>query len=132
MSLLISISIMYYSMIHGIHPELVESIVTVESRGNPNATGSLGEIGLMQIRKEYWKGPMNLYEPELNIAIGTKKLKKLKKYSKQLGSYYFVSWNLGPTGALRYNKNRPIKKFTYAKKVDKVFNSRVILAEMRF
>lgn len=129
MSLILSISIMYYSMIHNINPKLIESIIEVESKGNPRATGSLGEVGLMQIRPEYWKGPMSLYEPELNIAIGTKKLNKLKKYSKQLGSYYFVAWNLGPTGALKYNKKRAIKKFVYARKVDKVYNSKVLIAE---
>jgi soluble lytic murein transglycosylase len=69
---------------HHIDPDLVRAVIWQESKFNPNAVGSKGEVGLMQIRPE--KGAVTdwekrhkqkikcrgiLFRPELNIEIGT-------------------------------------------------------------
>lgn len=130
MTLILTITIMIHSMAHGVNPQLVESIIEVESKFNPNMTGSIGEIGLMQIRKEYWKGPLNLYEPELNIGVGISMLSKLKKYQPKFGNHYYVAWNLGVAGAAKYSKKRKLKQFSYAKKTDLIYNKKVLLASI--
>ena len=68
---------------HDIDPCLVKAIIYRESRFNQNARGSKGEIGLMQIRKDFsaedWSREFNmgipsegvLFSPEMNIEIGT-------------------------------------------------------------
>lgn len=73
--------------------ERVAAIVAVESAGNPDAKGSAGEIGLMQLLTpaiqdvyEQWGQSyelklltgINFYDPELNIALGTAYLAILK------------------------------------------------------
>jgi soluble lytic murein transglycosylase len=67
---------------HGIDYRLLKAVVWRESRFNQNARGRLGEIGLMQIRKEYsaedWsrvnKIPIAsegiLFNPSMNIEVG--------------------------------------------------------------
>lgn len=130
MTLLLMITISLHSMVHGVNPQLVESIIEVESKFNPDMTGSIGEIGLMQIRKEYWQGPLNLYNPEMNIGVGISMLAKLKKLKPRLGEYYYVAWNLGPTGAIKYSKKKKLKQFSYAKKTDLVYNKKVLLASI--
>lgn len=117
MKIMILVWIQFFSNQYGVDPILVESIVAQESNYNPKATGSIGEIGLMQIRKEYLTNPQTYYDPYLNLKEGVKRLAELKRLEKHLGPYWFTAWNLGPTGALELNKNGNIKNFPYAKKV---------------
>lgn len=127
MTLLLSITILINSMANGVDSQLVESIIKVESEFDSTKTGTIGEIGLMQIRKEYWQGPLNLYEPELNIGVGTQMLSKLKRLQPTLGKHYYVAWNLGATGAKRFNKKKHISKFTYAEKVTQQLKTKMLL-----
>ncbi len=78
----------------GIPVKRIASHIAVESAGDPDATGSIGEIGLMQLtngayqefKKRYapnfsfgWGfGKSPLYEPRTNIFIGTGYLRILK------------------------------------------------------
>ena len=71
---------------------LVKALIWKESRFNPNTVGSKGEIGLMQIMPnssvkdwtEYTKRKIPhrgvLFNPQLNIEIGTWYLAKSKKH----------------------------------------------------
>lgn len=119
MDFLLLAQIWYYATINGLDPNLVQSIVEVESSYRPHVTGGDGEIGLMQMKPYYLPGPLThkLYEAETNLAIGCQELAKLKRLKPQLGDYWFVAWNLGPTGALRYSKRNDISRFAYAQKV---------------
>lgn len=63
-----------------IPPKIVTSIIGVESEGNINATGQVGEQGLMQIYPKYWRGVFpecgdNLYDPITNVCYGVSILK---------------------------------------------------------
>lgn len=109
--------ILFLSNNHKVDPYLVTAIVEVESSFNANTTGSIGEIGLMQIRKEYLSKKINYYDPINNLKAGVPMLASLKRLKKKLGKYWFCSWNLGPTGAIRYNRRKGLKNFKYCKKV---------------
>ena len=116
--------------------QLVPCVIQVESGGDPNAVGSSGEIGLMQISpivyKEWeqhqmwtYKEPkIIMFNPEWNRTIGTWYLRRLKdhyipknKYSVEL---LLACYNAGPT---RMRKNgwdwhkAPKSTLYYIKKV---------------
>jgi soluble lytic murein transglycosylase-like protein len=67
---------------HGIPVSLARAVVRIESNFRPNARGSAGEIGLMQIKPAtarmmgYSGGAKGLYDPETNIRWGMKYLAK--------------------------------------------------------
>ena len=117
MKVMILVWIQFFSTQHGVDPMLVEAIVAQESSYNPKATGGIGEIGLMQIRKEYLDDPKAYYDPYLNLKEGIKRLAELKRLEKQLGPNWFVAWNLGATGALEFHKAHGIKNYPYSRDV---------------
>lgn len=59
---------------------LIAAVIEVESSGNPDSTGTVGEVGLMQVKCETAKDMgypwecKRLYLPELNILYGAKYL----------------------------------------------------------
>lgn len=75
------------SRLYGIPRKRIASIISQESQGDPDATGGIGEMGLMQLtpgayaefKKRYAKdfsfgvgfGKSPLYEPRTNIFVGT-------------------------------------------------------------
>jgi soluble lytic murein transglycosylase-like protein len=104
---MISALISVNSFFYGIDKKIAHGIVYTESRYKPNATGSIGEKGLFQVRKEYLAYPLDLYDPEINIHYGLSYLSRLKsrlhpKYKKK----YVIAYNRGTTGLLRLVKKR--------------------------
>lgn len=59
-------------------PALVAAVISVESNFRPNATGSIGERGLMQLHPKFFPNP-ELYDPQLNLEVGIKHLTNIKK-----------------------------------------------------
>lgn len=81
----------------GIDPELAVAIAKTESQLRVNAVGSLGEVGLFQLRPEYHKIG-NVHE---NIKTAIKYLAEIKrKYEPSHGDAWFIFYNLG----LNYSK----------------------------
>jgi hypothetical protein len=62
---------------YNIDPNVVLAIIEIESSFNPKATGSIGEIGLMQLHPKYF--PNAKYEIEANIEVGVQHLLYWKK-----------------------------------------------------
>jgi hypothetical protein len=60
----------------GLPPDVADAVVHVESRYSPGATGSVGEVGLMQVRPEtaamlgHAGGLTELFQPETNVRYG--------------------------------------------------------------
>ena len=94
---------------------LVEAVVQIESAGNPNLVGSVGERGLMQIRENTWREvtrrhfgqaiPFDrAFEAELNRRVGRLYLGELQdflyrhrdEWSADMRSLLFASYNAGP------------------------------------
>ncbi|MGI6143631.1 MAG: lytic transglycosylase domain-containing protein [bacterium] len=79
-----------YSRQFGVDPYLVTAVIRVESKYYPRALSSMGAVGLMQIMPEtgQWVAenlgledftPDSLYDPEINICIGTWYLASLQQ-----------------------------------------------------
>ena len=74
--------IAHYASAYGVPVSLAEAVIQVESSYRPNARGSAGEIGLMQIKPAtarlmgYSGSNDGLFHPETNIKFGMKYLAK--------------------------------------------------------
>ncbi|MGZ5279142.1 MAG: lytic transglycosylase domain-containing protein [Pseudobdellovibrionaceae bacterium] len=101
-------------------PVFVMALIRTESNFNPLALGSVGEIGLMQIRPETaewmakrakikWKGEKTLKDPIQNIRIGVAYMAYLRDHFDNKAYKYLSAYNVGP-GKLKKmfeNANRP-------------------------
>lgn len=93
---------------HDFDPVFVMAVIRTESSFNPLAKGSVGELGLMQLRPETaewiaqkaglrWKGPKTLKDPVQNIRIGVAYLAFLRDYFDSAAYKYLSAYNVGPT-----------------------------------
>lgn len=115
--------------INGVDPLLVASVAIVESGMDVNKIGEVGEIGILQIRPQYYP-KFNLFNPEVNIKVGVAILKEAQKRCKYKDNMKFIiCYNHGITGG---NKIKYPKKDKYylniLRQYDKLIN---VLAESR-
>jgi soluble lytic murein transglycosylase-like protein len=93
------------SVNQNVDPYLVAAIAKHESQLNTNAVGAHGEIGLMQLRPQYFAEPgeeYRLFEPDVNIRLGIRYLKKARSACRHKEGYSFlVCYNSGVTGGNR-------------------------------
>jgi soluble lytic murein transglycosylase-like protein len=102
---------------NGVDPNLALAIATIESGLNPNAVGSLGELGVFQLRPNFH--PVIKGDVRNNIDVATKYLARLQKQCSRMGSAFFVCYNHGP-----YSKVQYPKKTKYYAKVTKELSRR--------
>jgi soluble lytic murein transglycosylase len=87
-------------------PKLVMAVIHIESRGNAFARSPVGALGLMQVMPATgeelaanlelpWSGPHALFDPILNVRLGTAYLKQLER---RFGSTKtaLAAYNAGP------------------------------------
>ena len=89
---------------YGIPPKLVQSIIQVESQGNPKAISPSGALGLMQLMPEVIKacGVVDPFDPLANILAGVRHLNYLLlEFSGNL-SLALAAYNAGPNAVRRY------------------------------
>lgn len=109
-----------YAKSHGVPVSLAHAVVRVESNYRPNARGSAGEIGLMQIKPAtarmmgYSGSAKGLYDPETNIKYGMKYLAAAHKLGGGTTCGTILKYNAGH-GAKRMN---PVSK-AYCGKVQR-------------
>ena len=94
---------------------LVQSIIQIESQGNPRMVGSKGERGLMQIMEGTWRDvsgsiygdPVSFtkaFDPEINTQVGKAYLSQLQRvlfthkarWNADFRSLLLASYNAGP------------------------------------
>ncbi len=97
---------------YGFSPELVLSIIYVESSFNPKAISPAGAYGLMQINYSVWKNELNIdfnkiFDIEYNIDLG---LRILKHYYEKSNGDIMKALYL-------YNNGYKYDNFSYNNKV---------------
>lgn len=88
---------------HGVDEDLVREVVRAESNFNPYAVSGAGAKGLMQLmdRTAQAMHVRNVYDPEENLAGGTKYLKNLlERFDGNIG-VALAAYNAGPTRVSR-------------------------------
>ena len=107
---------------HGVEPALVKAVVWRESWFNPNAKGTSGEVGLMQIMKDTasdWataqRVPMfthhQLFDPMLNTDCGAWYLRKLLMRYRGTDNpvvYALAAYNAGPGRVAKWSQGSAV------------------------
>lgn len=95
---------------YGICPELIMAVCEHESNWNPDAVGTLGDTGLMQIVPKYhgermqYLGVTDLTDPYSNILVGADYLAELATKYEDVAEALMV-YNMGKEKAEKlYNK----------------------------
>lgn len=118
---------------HKIDPIFLVSIIKTESSFNPNARGTSGEIGLMQLlpatAKDIafqislpWKGHKTLENPINNIKIGAAYISQLRDLFERKPLRYISAYNSGPGRILKIEEGDKVPKF-YKSKVLRNYES---------
>ncbi len=92
---------------HGLAPDLVMAVIEVESAGYHLAQSHVGALGLMQLLpatgKELagklgieWKGPDTLFDPIINVRLGTAYLRQLADRYDGDVNIALAAYNWGP------------------------------------
>jgi soluble lytic murein transglycosylase len=104
---------------YGIAPELIKAVVWRESKFNPDARGSSGEYGLMQIQEtaaNEWAAamknndfkPEHLLNPKTNLLAGAWYLSKWSNRAPHTDDprpFALAAYNAGPTKAREWSKD---------------------------
>ena len=100
------------AQLHGVAPELVASVIAVESNFNPNAVSWRSARGLMQLMPQTAArfGVTKVFDPQQNIEAGTKYLKELLlRYSGDL-ALTLAAYNAGPDRVEQYRSVPPYRE----------------------
>ena len=111
---------------HGVAPELVASVIAVESNFNPNAVSWRSARGLMQLMPQTAArfGVTRIFDPQQNIEAGTKYLKELLlRYNGDL-ALTLAAYNAGPDRVGQYRTVPPYRETRdYVRRVTEKFRN---------
>ena len=109
-----------YAAQNGLEPALVRAVIKTESDGNPRCVSRAGAMGLMQLMPDNVKeaGIADPFDPEQNIAAGTKQLAGLlAQYHGNL-DLALAGYNAGPGNVRKYGGVPPFTETqNYIKRV---------------
>lgn len=113
-------------------PNLVLSVIEIESAGYHLAVSQVGAMGLMQLLPSTgeelaekmeieWKGPDTLFDPTINVKLGTAYLRELRDRYGDVG-LALAAYNWGPARIDRRIRRGAGVPSIYTKKVMRVFD----------
>jgi soluble lytic murein transglycosylase-like protein len=93
-----------YSAQNGLAPDLVRAVIQQESGGNSRSVSAVGAKGLMQLMPETAQGygVSDPFDPEQNIAAGTRHLAGLMRQFKGDTSLALAAYNAGAAAVQKY------------------------------
>ena len=114
---------------HSYDPVFLLAIIKTESSFDQNAIGTVGEVGLMQIRPETaewicqkskiaWRGANALKDPQYNLLIGSYYFKYLRSTLKSESFKYITAYNMG-INKMQRRSEEELKAHDYFDKVVK-------------
>lgn len=91
----------------GIDPNLIATVMQIESCGDPQATSGSGAMGLFQVMPYHFGGGENPYKPNTNARRGMDYLQQALDARGGVIRYGFAGYNGGITGAKRPESQWP-------------------------
>lgn len=114
---------------NNISPELLRSVVRVESGFNPNARSTKGAQGLMQLMPATAArmGVRDVFDPQQNLDGGARYLKELLgRYNNNL-TFALAAYNAGPERVEEYHGVPPFQEtIAYVNRIVRDFNRQSI------
>jgi soluble lytic murein transglycosylase-like protein len=97
---------------YGLDPQLIRSIVQVESAFNPMAVSRAGAKGLMQLRPPLARElrVRNPFDPRQNLMGGARYLRRLLDMHEGDIRLALASYNAGPGNVMRYRGVPPFRE----------------------
>jgi len=110
---------------YNVDPDLIHSVISIESNFNPKAVSPKNARGLMQLmpRTAELLGVKDSFDPEQNIDGGTHYLRDLlKKYKNDL-TLALAAYNAGPESVDRYGHRVPpyLETMKYVQRIAKTY-----------
>jgi soluble lytic murein transglycosylase len=120
-------SLLNISRMHAYDPIFLLAVIQTESSFNPNAVGTVGEVGLMQLKPEtaewicdknniVWRGANALKDPEYNLLLGSYYFQYLRRTLRSESYKYITAYNMGLSGLSKADEEK-LKENNYFSKV---------------
>lgn len=110
---------------NNVSPDLLRSVIRVESGFNPNARSAKGALGLMQLMPATAArmGVRDVFDPQQNLDGGARYLKELlNRYHNNL-NFALAAYNAGPERVEAYHGVPPFQEtITYVNRIVRDFN----------
>jgi soluble lytic murein transglycosylase len=115
---------------YGLDPLLVMAVIATESSFRPRARGSVGEIGLMQLRPQTaqwvarrfniaYGGAASLERPYVNVRLGIAYMAYLRAQFPDQAGHYVSAYNMGTRNVRRLLANQTIPQIYFGKVISK-------------